>query len=378
MKTNMLATPVPMIDIKKLKNNINKMANLARESNTNLRPMVKTHKSPQIAKMQLDAGANGVTVATLDEAEVMVESGIKDIFIAYEIIGNVRLRRLLNLNKKANISVAIDSLAGAKQLASLLNKKGQKMEYLIEIDSGLHRCGVQPGEPALNLAQKINNLSDRLILKGIFTHAGQVYGATSMEKVKEIGEHEGEVMARTARLFREKGIELKVVSVGSTPTVPYSAYTPEVNEIRPGNYIFYDNIQIGLGVISPDEAALTVESMVISRPSCERVIIDAGSKSLAQDKGAHGVNLVKGFGLVLIDGLPRRDIIIDHLSEEHGFLLLKKPEIELEVGDRIEIIPNHACAVANLFDSLVLKDNQNIMGYIDVVARRKIKTDGDD
>ncbi len=372
-----IETPYPIVDYNKLTDNINEMAELAQNNECKIRPMIKTHKSPDIAKMQIKAGAVGLTVATLEEAETMIDKGIKDVFIAYEIIGRIKMKRLSKLMQKANISVAVDNIDGAKRLNNFLKEKNMKLDYLLEINTGLDRCGVNYGKPALKFVKKIKKECPALNLKGIFTHAGQVYGVQTLDEIKKIGELEGNLMGETARLFRENGLELKIISVGSTPTVKYSSLNPEVNEIRPGNYVFYDNIQIGLGIILQERVAFKIRSMVISKTSSDKVIIDAGSKTLALDQGAHGVELVNGFGLVSFNGRIREDLIIDHLSEEHGFVISKKDYIDLEIGDMIEIIPNHSCVVANLFDKLVLKKEDNY-SLIDVAARRKVRIENDE
>ena len=374
MKDKLLETPFPILKLDTMEQNIEEMAQLADKNDVSLRPMVKTHKSSEIALKQLDYGANGVTVATLDEAETMISAGIKDIFIAYEIIGKARIDRLLKLSRLADISVAVDSLSGAEMLETHFAPEGGALNYLIEIDSGLNRCGVKPGRPALELYKKVEQNCNHLNLEGIFTHAGQVYGVSDPAEVEKIGRLEGRLMAETTKLFRKHKIKLDVVSVGSTPTVKYSAANPEITEIRPGNYVFYDNIQLGLNTVTIDQVSLSIQSTVISRPTSDRAIIDAGSKTLNLDKGAHGVDLVKGFGLVIYDNEVRKDFVIDHLSEEHGYIILKSPsQKELIVGDRINIIPNHSCAVTNLFNVLVGYRKNKFKKFIDVEARRKIE-----
>lgn len=339
-----LDTPVLIIHEAKLEENIREMAEFAGARGINLRPHIKAHKSPWIAKKQLDYGAGGVTVAKLGEAEVMVDSGIDDIFIAYQIIGSKKFSRLLKLSERARVSVAIDSWQGGELLNNFLKDTGKKIDFLIEVNTGLDRCGIRPGAGVVDLVAKSGEW-ENLNFRGIFTHAGHVYKAESPDEVERIGKEEGRLMVETAQMIREAGYQVPVVSVGATPTVKYSGRVEGVNEIRPGNYVFYDAIQVGLKVVPPERCALSVLSRVISRPEKERAVIDAGSKVFGLDRGAHGVNLVQGFGLVR----DRRGIIIERLSEEHGILSLP-PETKLEVGDYLSIIPNHACTVINMFD----------------------------
>ena len=344
-------TPQVVIDEFRLNQNIEDMSRLARQAGVELRPHVKTHKLPEIAHRQLAAGAVGITVAKLGEAEIMVHHGIKDIFIANQIVGAEKMARLFALAHKVKLSVGIDSIAGLRSLAQAAGQFGfgpaSPFEVLIEIDSGLHRCGVEAGEPLVALAKAVAEYP-ALRLHGIFTHAGHAYGAKDRTELVRIGQQEGEIMVASAGLLRQAGIPVDVVSVGSTPTVGISAHVPGVTEIRPGNYVFYDTMQLALGVIpNPDYCALRVFSTVISHPAPHRWIIDAGSKTLSLDKGAHGSTGVTGHGLIIDH--PQVQII--RLSEEHGVVEGEDPA--LGIGDLVEIIPNHACTVVNLFDEIV-------------------------
>jgi D-serine deaminase-like pyridoxal phosphate-dependent protein len=213
---------------------------------------------------------------------------------------------------------------------------------LIEIDSGLHRCGTNVDQNLVQLAQLVRK-NRGLYLKGIFTHAGHVYAATTKEKVKSVAESEAEIMLQARQLLSEYGFAPDTVSVGSTPTVAISGRHDVTTEIRPGNYVFYDNIQFSLGSCTEQQWALAIMATVISQPAVDRVVIDAGSKALGLDQGAHGTSLIKGYGRLLnIDGQ------ISRLSEEHGVIILND-ELNIKPGSPVLIIPNHACAVVNLF-----------------------------
>ena len=190
---------------------------------------------------------------------------------------------------------------------------------------------------------------DGLELRGIFTHAGHAYGAASHEEVRNIGRGEGEVLVETAGLLRARGVPCPVVSVGSTPTAFSAGSVPGVTELRPGNYVFYDRMQVALGSAHLEDCALSVLSTVISRPARDRAVIDAGSKTFALDRGAHGLDALRGYGFDHSAGL-----VVDRLSEEHGILQLTPDEdARVCVGTRLRLVPNHACTVANLADRLV-------------------------
>ncbi len=366
-KVHELDTPALLIREVLLLRNIEDMAYFAEHVDINLRPHTKAHKLPPIAKAQLAMGAGGITVSKLGEAEVMVEEGIKDILIAYQIIGRQKLERLMVLLEKADIQVTVDSLVGARELNSICQEYGREIQVLVEVNTGLNRCGVLPGTDTLNLVKEIIQLPNLLFL-GIMTHAGHVYGSSSPEEVIQIGKREGEEMVQTAELLRKNNIEVQVISVGSTPTAKISGMVTGVTETRPGNYVFYDAIQIGLGVAVKEDCSLSVLATVISRPSPERIVIDAGSKTLALDQGAHGKSSVKGFGLVK----GHEDVIIERLSEEHGILKVS-PDSPLQIGDKIEIIPNHACPVINLFDEVYLIRNEEVAEIWKVKGRGRLK-----
>ena len=367
IKLHELDTPALLVREAILLRNIEDMAQFAQAVGLDLRPHTKAHKLPPIAKAQLAMGAKGITVSKLGEAEVMVEEGITDILIAYELIGKAKMERLLALLEKANLQVTIDSLEGARELDAALAGQNKKVQVLLEINTGLNRCGVLPGEDALKLAQEICQFP-HLDFMGIMTHAGHVYGAESWEDIGRIGRAEGEEMVKTAELLRAHDIEVKVVSVGSTPTAKIAGMVKGVTEIRPGNYVFYDAIQVGLAVAIPDDCSLSVLATVISRPCPERVIIDAGSKVFALDQGAHGKSTVRGFGLVK----GHNNIVIERLSEEHGILRVLA-DCPLKVGDKIEIIPNHACTVINLFDEINLIRNEESVEVWPIKGRGRVR-----
>lgn len=349
-----LDTPALLVREALLVRNIEDMAYFAKNAKVNLRPHIKAHKLPPIAKAQIATGASGITVAKLGEAEVMVEAGIKDILIAYPLIGEEKMKRLMTLLDYADITVTVDSIVGAEILDEACKKHNKQLKILIEVNTGLDRCGTLPGEDTLELAQQIIGLSNLKFI-GIMTHAGEVYGAKTRDQVVDIGKAEGTEMVRTAELLRAHGIEVQVISVGSTPTAKIAGMVEGVTEIRPGNYVFYDAIQIGLGAAVEEDCSLSVLATVVSKPAADRIIIDAGSKALGLDKGAHGNDLLKGFGIIK----KHSDIIIERLSEEHG-ILKTLPDCSLKIGDKIEIIPNHACVVINLFDEANLIRNEEV------------------
>lgn len=362
---NDLDTPAVLIDYETLKKNIENMSSFAKQYGLALRPHIKTHKMIELAQWQIREGAVGITTAKIGEAEVMARQGINNILIAYPILGDGKLQRLKKLKEIAQVSTVVDGIEQAEALSRFAGEHHIPFDVFLEVDTGLKRCGVPPGEPVLQLYQKIVSLPGIRIL-GIMTHAGHAYGAATPNEVQAIARQEGLSMVETAKLFREHGIPLSEVSVGATPTVRISGTIPGVTEIRPGNYVFNDMTQVRLGVASHQDCALRIAARIVGHPAADRFIIDAGAKSLALDQGAHGTAGVSGYGYVV--GHP--ELTITRLSEEHGMVQIAGAS-SLAVGDVIEIIPNHSCPVVNLTDEVHLVRDGGIAETWKIAARGK-------
>src|SRR5215213_10648719 len=254
-------TPYLLIDGAKMESNILQMANVARENGIALRPHVKTHKIPRIAREQFDAGAAGITVAKLSEAEVMADGGIEDVFVAYPLVTDAKIRQAIRLGERVRLVVGVDSLEGAKRLSAVA--EGHTLEVRLEVDTGLRRTGVLYDE-AVGLAGEIEAMGN-LDLKGIYTYRGAVLGSSKTLELEKAGLEEGQLMVSLADMLRERGIRVDDISVGSTPTAEHVAKVEGVTEIRPGTYVFYDRMQARLGACSLDECAAVVVCTVVSR-----------------------------------------------------------------------------------------------------------------
>ena len=224
-------TPAILIDLDVVSRNLTWMQNKADTHGVALRPHIKTHKIPELALMQTRLGACGITVAKISEAEVMAEAGIDDILIANQVVTGDKLKRLLALSRRLQISVGLDGIPAARKLSEIFSAAGLLIDYLIEIDTGLNRCGVLPGIDAVKLFQAVDTLP-ALRFRGIFTHAGQAYGAGSLEQVMDVSILESGLMADTVKGFQELGVSLEIVSVGSTPTMKVWQGNRSVNEIK--------------------------------------------------------------------------------------------------------------------------------------------------
>jgi D-serine deaminase-like pyridoxal phosphate-dependent protein len=356
-----LDTPALVVDMDRLETNIARWAAAARDAGVKLRPHVKTHKCVEIARRQMAAGAAGLTLAKIGEAEVMARAGLSDIFIANEVIGEAKTDRLLALARTARVRVGVDSLDIAEPLARAAAAAGMTVEVLLEVDTGLGRCGVAPGDPLLALARQVARLRG-VRIAGVFTYRGY------RPDMEAAGREEGEIMVRQAEGLRAAGIPAEEVSVGSTPTGRPAARVPGVTEIRPGTYVFNDAMQVRWGAATPDECALTVLARVISRPSREVAILDAGSKVLTAEHGLF-TSLGESYG-VLRDN---PDCQIDRLWEEHGRVRLTEDARRLRVGDLVHIIPTHVCPTVNLAERLVCARRGRVEDTWEVAARARVQ-----
>jgi D-serine deaminase-like pyridoxal phosphate-dependent protein len=337
-----LDTPSLVIHLGVLEVNVAEMASVARSAGVRLRPHTKTHKSADIARMQLDAGASGITVAKLGEAEVMVEAGLDDVLVAYPIVGENKLARLRSLLERARVRTTLDSVEVAEGLGRVGRDLGRPVEVLVEVDTGLRRLGRPPGRPSAELVAEVARVKGVDVV-GLLTHAGHAYHCPDQASLRATAEREGRDLVETAERCARDGIELREISVGSTPTARFVAGVAGVTEIRPGTYVFNDVQQMRLGVATEATCAARILATVVSHPDGERFAIDAGSKAFSSD-GGDGPSF-PGRGVVV----GRPDLRIDFLNEEHGVGHRTGTE-EIRIGDRLEVIPLHVCSAVNLFD----------------------------
>jgi D-serine deaminase-like pyridoxal phosphate-dependent protein len=364
-----IPTPRVFVDRARLAANIAAMQAIATTAGLRLRPHTKTHKSPILAKLQLAAGAAGICCAKLGEAEVMADAGIQDIRLPYPVNPS-NASRVMALQDRAMLSIIVDDTDVAAEWSRMMAAVGRTLDVLVKVDVGFHRCGVNPDAPdVLKTIRAIASLPG-LRFRGLLSHAGQSYGAESEEALAAIAAAEMAILTRLASDLRKTGRPAEEISVGSTPTARFIGTQKSATEMRPGNYVFFDRTQVGLGAATIDRCALGVVATVVSRPSPGRVIFDAGSKVLSSD-GLRGFGHPVGYGLVF-PGLARAEpdpsIVIERLSEEHGVARVL-PGISLRPGDRVRILPNHACVVTNLTDELLLVDGLDIIDRIPVAAR---------
>ena len=360
-----LATPAFLLDLAILENNIGTYQQAADAYSKELWPMIKTHKCTEIALMQQEMGAAGFLCGTLDECEALIKAGIKNIMYAYPVVGEPNISRMLNIAKACNFYMRIDDLRQAEILNEHAKSSDICLNYTIIINSGLDRFGIDTKD-INDFIEKMHPF-ENLIFKGICTHPGHVYGVTDYKGVVLVAKEEVNSIKTAHNLLMSAGYNPEFISSGSTPTFLEAVKSADLNKLYPGNYVFMDNIQVALGVAKEQDCALTVLATVIANPRSGIYIIDAGSKCFGLDKGAHGGGKLKGFGL--IKNHPEANLI--RLSEEVG--VISGESKSLKIGEKIEVIPNHACSAANMTSYYICKRGDSAVGSFRVDMRSNDK-----
>ena len=357
-----LDTPCLLIDLDRMEANIRRWQATVSAAGVALRPHVKTHKVPAIARMQLDAGACGITVAKVSEAEVFAEGGCRDIFIAYPTVGPAKWRRAAALAQQCTMIVGVDSAVGARGLSAAAHAAGSTIRVRVEIDTGLNRSGVPAAEAAAlcRLVMELPNLE----LDGIFTFRGPNFPGANGRSATDLGHEEGQIMVDLADELRASGIPIRAVSVGGTPTSRAAAQVPGVTEVRPGTYVFSDWMMTSGGHVSEDEVALSILCTVVSRPDADKATVDGGSKTFSGDSIPAKYNLP---GYAHAVGM---DAYVESMSEEHGVVRLG-PGVAPQIGDQIAFHPLHVCPTVNLSDELIGVRNGHVEQVWPILARGK-------
>jgi D-serine deaminase-like pyridoxal phosphate-dependent protein len=359
---NEFPTPAVIVDLNIVEKNIREMIQNNLKYGINHRPHIKSHRSSMLAKMQIENGAIGVTCAKLGEAEVMAEKGINNILVAYPLIGEDKWNRCANLSKKCKLTTIVNSVYGAEGLSKAFETHEKPMDVLIELDGGTKRGGITPGEDALEFANSISHLKGIKII-GLMYYPGLIYNEHTKEGKEKFARKEHDDLIETAELLRKNGFLMEILSGGNTVSSKVPMYLEGITEVRAGNYIFNDCAQLNYNEVRIEECALRIEATVISVVDDFSAIIDAGTKTLSSDFFPSSGNK---FGYVI----GHEDIEIFKLNEEHGFLKSDEP-IGLSVGDRIMIIPNHACVVPNLVDEMYGVRGNEFITMIPIDARGK-------
>lgn len=363
-----LDTPALLINKDIMVNNCKKMQDYADYNKVALRPHTKTHKMSKLALMQEKIGAKGIAVAKVGEAEVMATKGLKDIFIANEIVGEVKLFRIRKLSEKINISFGLDSIAQADLIEKAFKGSEKQAVVLIEIEVGEERSGIIEENDFRDLLSHLRKCKN-IYLKGIFSHDGHSYASENIEECKEIHLKAQKRTLRFANIAVEMGFHLETISIGSTPSMLHDfPILDGITEIRPGTYIFMDASQAN-AYGSFECNAATILATVMSLPTPERVILDVGAKGITTQTRNKGFTATKGLGL--IEGWP--GVSIFDVFDEHAIIYNKEFHDFIKVGDKVEIIPNHICPVVNLHEVAYIISNGEVIDEIPVDCRGKLK-----
>lgn len=351
MRIDELDTPVPVVDLDIVEHNLKKMQAYCDSHGLNLRPHIKTHKIPAFAQRQVELGAKGITCQKLGEAEVMIDAGLDDVLISYPLVGAAKRDRLAALSRRARLRVAVDSSLAVETVAAAARVSNVPIGILVEFDSGNRRTGVVSVDEALALAIQVEKSGLRF--DGLMT-----YPST---------EATAEFVAEARDRFAKAGLAIAMVSGGGTPNAWQAHRIAGLTEVRVGTYIYHDRATVAVGAADLDECALHLHATVISRPTADRAVIDAGSKSLSSDR----VDPAAGTGYGLIRGYE--DAVIERLNEEHGVIDISRCSRKPQVGERVQILPNHVCVVSNLHDEVALSRGGLLVDTRRVEARGKTR-----
>lgn len=334
MTTQEIETPALLVDLDQMEANLKRMAAFFRSAPANLRPHFKNHKSPELAKRQLDAGAIGLACATLREAECLVEHGIRSILLANEIVDSIKIRRWVELARQADLIVCVDDERVASDLARAGRNHNTPLSVLVDVDVGQHRCGVPPGDAAVRVVRRV--VEEGLRFRGLMGYGGHLsHQQPGPEKDAAVAAAMGPLMETKALLERE-GIAVEIVSAGATGTYSLGCY-PGVTEVQAGSYLLMDTNY--RQCCTDFDLTLTVLATVISKTGREHIVVDAGVKTLSCERGIPAVKDLEG-------------LIVRTLNAEHGIIDLDETSASVQIGDRIELWVRYSDATINLHDRM--------------------------
>jgi len=364
MHVSEIDTPALVVDLDIFERNLQRVAGYARDNGLRLRPHTKTHKSIRVGARQLQLGAVGLTVAKVGEAEVMLGAEPADMLVAYPVIGPAKLERLAAVARKTHVTVALDSVEAARQLSGAARAAQVEIGVLAEVDVGLGRVGVAPGEPLLHLAQAIGKLP-HLKFEGITFYPGHIrdMDEPGRRALTQLSELVRGILAD----FRAAGIEIRIVSGGSTPTLFHSHEVEGLTEIRPGTYVFNDINTVRSGGCTMADCAAAILATVVSTSRPGHMIVDGGSKTFSSDRLANPAEAT--FGHVVEVPAAR----FHKMNEEHGYVDLTETGREFSVGDRVHVIPNHICVAVNLHEQVYGLRGDTVEEIWRVDARGKLQ-----
>ncbi len=361
MHVSEIDTPALVVDLDIFERNLQRVATYAREHDLRLRPHAKTHKSVWIGRRQLDLGAAGLTVAKVTEAEALMGAEPPDLLLAYPILGRVKVDHLMRIARRTRVTVALDSIELARGISEAAT---QEIGVLAEVDVGLGRVGVSPGEPLLALARAIEGLP-HLRFEGITFYPGHIKSmdAAGLDALAKVSATVRSILDD----FSTAGIEVKIVSGGSTPALFHSHEVDGLNEIRPGTYVFNDMNTVHSGACALEDCAASVLATVVSTARPGQMIIDGGSKTFSSDRPANDSGLPLGR---LVEAPGAR---FHKMNEEHGFVDISNAGRDFHLGERVRMIPTHICVAVNLHEKMYGVRGETVERVWQVDARGKLQ-----
>jgi D-serine deaminase-like pyridoxal phosphate-dependent protein len=351
MRISELDTPAVLVDLDRVERNLARFQAYCDRHGIENRPHIKTHKVVEFARRQVELGAVGICCQKLGEAEVMAAAGLRDILIPFNLVGAAKLGRARALAERVALRVSADDPLVVDGLAEAFASASRPLPVLVECDTGAGRCGVQTPEAARELALRIDRARG-LRFAGLMTYPA-----------KGAPERAAAFLAEAKASIEAEGLAVPTVSSGGTPDMWRAHEQSVITEYRVGTYIYNDLMEVACGAARLEDCALTVLTTVVSRPTADRAILDAGSKSLTSD-----LNGQRGHGRIV----EYPEAVIYGLSEEHGHVDLRACTTRPSIGEKVRVIPNHACPVSNLFDRIVTVRGEQVEGSLVVAARGRV------
>jgi D-serine deaminase-like pyridoxal phosphate-dependent protein len=371
MDFDTIKTPALLLDADRVRANAKRISGIAHSNGVRLRPHIKTHKCIEVARIQTAGHDGAITVSTLAEARDFSANGFSDITYAVPIEPGKFADAIEILRSGVKLNLLTDNAETAKLLDEAARREGEKFDVFVKIDCGTHRVGVEPHTAAaVDIPRQLSDAKN-LHFAGILTHAGHSYDVKTVEEIKAVARHERDVMVEHAARLRGLGIEVPTVSIGSTPTINHIDHLDGIDEVRPGNYIFFDGFQATLGSCGFDDCALTVLAAVVHRdPSRRKFVIDAGGIAMSKDRGPVGLDPLCGYGRVLDLEGGETGLRFDSLSQEHGVIHAVDDGSfdRFKVGGRLRILANHSCMTA------AQHSHYNVLENGEIVDKWKVHT----
>ncbi len=371
MDLETVKTPSLILDVSRVGKNAERVAKIATSNGVRLRPHIKTHKCIEVARLQTAGHDGAITVSTLAEARVFSQNGFADITYAVPIERGKFAEAVDMVRSGVKLNLLTDDAETAKQLDEVAGRAGVKFDVFVKIDCGTHRVGVEPHtSEAIDIPRQLADAAN-LNFAGILTHAGHSYDVKTVEEIKAVARHERDVMVELATRLRAMSIDVPTVSIGSTPTINHIDHLNGIDEVRPGNYIFFDTYQATLGSCGFEDCALTVLAAVVHRDTSRRkIVIDAGGIAMSKDRGPVGLDPACGYGHVLDLEGNETGMRVTSLSQEHGEIQTDDQAAfeRFKVGDRVRILANHSCMTS------AQHSHYNVIEHGEIVDIWKIHT----